>query len=70
MVAFIDSSGAKAETASHGKQPRSPTKGTGAVFVSLHGACQERGDLRAGAGTVGIELSAAHAGGDAVFHGL
>ena len=54
----------------HGKQLRSPfLKGTGAVFVSLHGACQKRGDLRAGAGGGGVEASAAHAGGDAAFHG-
>ena len=44
-------------------------KGTGAVFSSLHGACQERGDLRAGAGTGGVEMTVAHAGGNAVFHG-
>ena len=35
----------------------------------LHGACQERGDLAAGAGGVRIELSVAHAGGDAAFDG-
>ena len=35
----------------------------------LHGACQERRDLRAGAGGVRIEASAAHAGGNAVLHG-
>ena len=52
----------------HGKQLRSPfLKGTGAVFVSLHGACQERGDLRAGAGGGGVEATAADAGGDTVL---
>ena len=35
----------------------------------LHGACQERGDLGAGAGGGGVEAAAAHAGGDAVLHG-
>ena len=68
-MVIIDSSGAKAETASHGKQPRFPVKGTGAVFASLHGACQERGDLRSCAGAGGIELAVADAIGDAVFHG-
>ena len=38
-------------------------------FTSLHGACQKRGDLRAGAGGSGVEATAAHAGGDAVLHG-
>ena len=54
----------------HGKQLRSPfLKGTGAVFVSLHGACQKRGDLRAGAGGGGVEATVADTVGDAVFHG-
>ena len=38
-------------------------------FTSLHGACQERGDLRSCASAGGIELAVAHAGGDAVLHG-
>ena len=38
-------------------------------FASLHGACQERGDLRAGAGTGGVEMTVTHAGGNAVLHG-
>ena len=38
-------------------------------FASLHGACQERGDLRSRAGGGGVEVTAAHAGGDAVLHG-
>ena len=38
-------------------------------FTSLHGACQKRGDLRAGAGGSWVEATAAHAGGDAVLHG-
>ena len=44
-------------------------KGTGAVFSSLHGACQNRRDLHMGAGGGGVEASAAHAGGNAVLHG-
>ena len=44
-------------------------KGTGAVFSSLHGACQERCDLRSRAGADGIELSVTNACGDAVLHG-
>ena len=39
------------------------------MFRLLHVAIQEGRDLRAGAGTVGIELSAAHAGGDTVVRG-
>ena len=38
-------------------------------FASLHGAYQERGDLRSRAGGGGVEVTAAHAGGDAVLHG-
>ena len=44
-------------------------KGTGAVFASLHGACQERGNLRSRAGGGGVETTVAHAGGDAALHG-
>ena len=51
-------------------QPRSlSVKETGAGFSSLHGACQERGDLSAGAGGVGVETAAAHTGGNAVLDG-
>ena len=53
-MGIIDSSGAKAETAVHGKQPRFPVKGTGAVFALLHVTIQEGCDLAAGAGGVGI----------------
>ena len=53
----------------HGKQPRFPAKGTGAVFALLHVTIQEGRDLCTGAGGVGVEASAAHAGGDAVLHG-
>lgn len=74
-MAIIGFSGAKCvpcftkTAAVHAKQPRSPVKGTGAVFSSLHGACQERGDLRSRAGGGGVEAAAAHAGGHAVLHG-
>ena len=68
-MVIIDFSGAKEETASHGKQPRFPVKGTGAVFASLHGACQERGDLCSRAGGVGVETTAANTGGNAVLDG-